>query len=168
MNTSQDIPEEMHSDSVGSKTVHSGGSIVFEYRWDDLFQEEITRSKEKIDKAMDIGVVNDCTVLRRIELKNNLLKLTKMEAKYRIHKSKVKWALEGDENSKFFHVKLEYWLTEATLKNSIATVVSNSRYGFDCAPVLLLVVLLHNHLNVIHIIKIGHDTTTLITHVYWF
>nr|GEV47160.1 RNA-directed DNA polymerase, eukaryota [Tanacetum cinerariifolium] len=39
--------------------------------------------EEKIDKAMDIGVVDDCTVLRRIELKNNLLKLTEMEAKDR-------------------------------------------------------------------------------------
>nr|GFB95138.1 hypothetical protein [Tanacetum cinerariifolium] len=28
MNTSQDIPEEMHSDSVGSKTVHNGGSML--------------------------------------------------------------------------------------------------------------------------------------------
>nr|GEZ64300.1 RNA-directed DNA polymerase, eukaryota [Tanacetum cinerariifolium] len=39
---------------------------------------------EKIDKAMAIGVVDDCTVLRRIELKNNILKLTEMEAKDRI------------------------------------------------------------------------------------
>nr|GEV47815.1 RNA-directed DNA polymerase, eukaryota, nucleotide-binding alpha-beta plait domain protein [Tanacetum cinerariifolium] len=28
MNTSQDIPKEMHSDSVGSKTVHNGGSML--------------------------------------------------------------------------------------------------------------------------------------------
>nr|GEY68182.1 RNA-directed DNA polymerase, eukaryota [Tanacetum cinerariifolium] len=58
---------------------------------------------EKIDKDMDIGVVDDCTILCRIELKNNLFKLTKMEAKDRIQKSKVKWAIEEDENSKFFH-----------------------------------------------------------------
>nr|GFC87640.1 RNA-directed DNA polymerase, eukaryota, reverse transcriptase zinc-binding domain protein [Tanacetum cinerariifolium] len=58
---------------------------------------------EKIDKAIDIGVVDDCTVLCRIELKNNLLKLTEIEAKDRIQKSKVKWAVEGYGNSKFFH-----------------------------------------------------------------
>nr|GFC99340.1 RNA-directed DNA polymerase, eukaryota, reverse transcriptase zinc-binding domain protein [Tanacetum cinerariifolium] len=59
---------------------------------------------EKIDKAMDIGVVDDCTVLRCIELKNNLLKLTEMEAKDMIQKSKVKWAVEGDEIESFFTV----------------------------------------------------------------
>nr|GFB30393.1 RNA-directed DNA polymerase, eukaryota [Tanacetum cinerariifolium] len=79
-------------------------------RWVETKRLEMVGSKldtiaelEKIDKAMDIGVVDDCTVLRRIELKNNLLKLTEMEAKDRIQKSKVNWAVEGDENSKFFH-----------------------------------------------------------------
>nr|GFB12702.1 RNA-directed DNA polymerase, eukaryota [Tanacetum cinerariifolium] len=71
---------------------------VFEYRWDDSFQEEFTRSQ-----GYGYWVVDDCIVLRLIELKNNLLKLTEMEAKDRIQKSKVKWAVEGYENSKFFH-----------------------------------------------------------------
>nr|GFC05838.1 RNA-directed DNA polymerase, eukaryota [Tanacetum cinerariifolium] len=67
------------------------------------FKLDTIAELEKIDKAMDIRVVDDCTVLHRIELKNNLLKLTEMEAKDRIQKSKVKWAVEGDENSKFIH-----------------------------------------------------------------
>nr|GEZ99325.1 RNA-directed DNA polymerase, eukaryota [Tanacetum cinerariifolium] len=63
-------------------------------------KSNIVTELEKIDKAMDSGVVDDVTVLRRIDLKNNLLKVTEMEAKDRIQKSKVKWAVEGDENSR--------------------------------------------------------------------
>nr|GFD23466.1 RNA-directed DNA polymerase, eukaryota [Tanacetum cinerariifolium] len=67
-------------------------------RWVKTKRLEMVGSKldtiaelEKIDKAMDIWEVDDYTVLHRIELKNNLLKLTEMKAKDRIQKSKVKW-----------------------------------------------------------------------------
>nr|GEY10990.1 RNA-directed DNA polymerase, eukaryota [Tanacetum cinerariifolium] len=48
-----------------------------------------------VDKAMEIGVVDDCTVLRRIELKNNLLKLTEMEAKDGFRNLKSNGRLRG-------------------------------------------------------------------------
>nr|GEZ34317.1 RNA-directed DNA polymerase, eukaryota [Tanacetum cinerariifolium] len=79
-------------------------------RWIKVKRLEMSGSKidivtelGAIDKDMDRGVVNDDNVLRRLELKRNLLNVTVMEAKDRYQKSKVKWAIEGDENSKFFH-----------------------------------------------------------------
>nr|GEV92352.1 RNA-directed DNA polymerase, eukaryota [Tanacetum cinerariifolium] len=66
-------------------------------------KNDIVTELGAIDKDMDRGVVNDDNVLRRLEPKRNLLNVTEMEAKDRYQKSKVKWAIKGDENSKFFH-----------------------------------------------------------------
>nr|GFB99512.1 RNA-directed DNA polymerase, eukaryota [Tanacetum cinerariifolium] len=55
MNTSQDIPEEMHSDSVGSKTVHNGGSMLG-------VMEDFIRIGQAIVYAME-GSVNDLATI---------------------------------------------------------------------------------------------------------
>nr|GFD52954.1 hypothetical protein [Tanacetum cinerariifolium] len=55
MNTSQDIPEEMYSDSVGSKTVHNRGFML------GVIEDFI-----RIDQAMGYvmeGSVNDLTTV---------------------------------------------------------------------------------------------------------
>nr|GEX82393.1 RNA-directed DNA polymerase, eukaryota [Tanacetum cinerariifolium] len=52
---------------------------------------------------MDRGIFDDDTVFRRFEMKHKLLNVSKMESKDNFQKSKVKWAVEGDEISKFFH-----------------------------------------------------------------
>nr|GEV14910.1 RNA-directed DNA polymerase, eukaryota [Tanacetum cinerariifolium] len=57
----------------------------------------------EIDKVMDRGEFDDATIFHRFELKRKLLNVTEMEAKERFQKSKVKWGVKGDENSKFFH-----------------------------------------------------------------
>ncbi|GJT65762.1 hypothetical protein Tco_1017242 [Tanacetum coccineum] len=51
-----------------------------------------------IDKDMDRGVFDDDTVFRRFELKHKLLNVSEMESKDNFQKSKVKWAVEGEEN----------------------------------------------------------------------
>ncbi|GJU26766.1 zinc finger, CCHC-type containing protein [Tanacetum coccineum] len=56
-----------------------------------------------IDKDLDSGLVLETNILRRLELKRKLLNINDMESKDNIQKSKVTWAIEGDENSKFFH-----------------------------------------------------------------
>nr|GEZ68228.1 RNA-directed DNA polymerase, eukaryota [Tanacetum cinerariifolium] len=55
MNTSQDIPEEMHSDSVGSKIVHNGGSMLG-------VMEDFIRIGQAMRYAME-GSMNDLATI---------------------------------------------------------------------------------------------------------
>nr|GFC62176.1 RNA-directed DNA polymerase, eukaryota [Tanacetum cinerariifolium] len=55
MNTSQDISEEMHSDSVGSKTIHNGGSMLG-------VMEDFIRIGQAMGYAME-GSVNDLATI---------------------------------------------------------------------------------------------------------
>nr|GFB52712.1 RNA-directed DNA polymerase, eukaryota [Tanacetum cinerariifolium] len=63
----------------------------------------IKKELSDIDRLLDGGDVFDSNVLRRSELHHNLYTINQMESKEYLQKSKIKWAIEGDENSKFFH-----------------------------------------------------------------
>ncbi|GJU94103.1 RNA-directed DNA polymerase, eukaryota [Tanacetum coccineum] len=77
---------------VNDKRIHLSGS-----------KREIVSELGVIDKDLDRGMVSDDCILRRLELTRQLHNINEMEAKDSIQKAKVKWAIEGDENSKFFH-----------------------------------------------------------------
>nr|GEZ92250.1 RNA-directed DNA polymerase, eukaryota [Tanacetum cinerariifolium] len=102
------------------QTIDTNGLIRFKKKLQDL--KKIIRSwiKDKklqqsgainsikedlidIDKNLDSGNVSDEILLKRMELTRQLHDINQMETRDYVQKLKIKWAIEGDENSKFFH-----------------------------------------------------------------
>ncbi|GJZ15606.1 RNA-directed DNA polymerase, eukaryota [Tanacetum coccineum] len=56
-----------------------------------------------IDKIFDSGNVSDEMLFNRMELTRQLQDIKQMDVRDNMQKSKIKWAIKGDENSKYFH-----------------------------------------------------------------
>ncbi|GJW35020.1 RNA-directed DNA polymerase, eukaryota [Tanacetum coccineum] len=57
----------------------------------------------EIDKIIDSGSVNDELLLKRMDLSRQLFDTKYVDSCDSVQKSKIKWGIEGDENSKYFH-----------------------------------------------------------------
>ncbi|GKC86762.1 hypothetical protein Tco_1147411, partial [Tanacetum coccineum] len=64
---------------------------------------EIKSKLQDIDKLIDQGGVNDDLLISRNNLMKQLQVIKSTEDCDRVQKAKIQWAIEGDENSKFYH-----------------------------------------------------------------
>nr|GEZ29321.1 RNA-directed DNA polymerase, eukaryota [Tanacetum cinerariifolium] len=67
------------------------------------YLEELRSNLREIDIVLDQGGVSDVILQRRLEILKNLHDINSANACDYMQKAKIQWAIEGDENSKFFH-----------------------------------------------------------------
>ncbi|GJS01207.1 hypothetical protein Tco_0317715 [Tanacetum coccineum] len=70
-----------------------------------------------IDILVDQGGVTDDMLLSRLDLSKQLQDLSSLDHSDFIQKAKVHWAVEGDENSKFFHGIINRKRTNLSVKS---------------------------------------------------
>ncbi|GKF17281.1 hypothetical protein Tco_0062199 [Tanacetum coccineum] len=66
-------------------------------------RNDITLKLSTIDQQLDQGIVNDDILLSRMNLMKQLHDIKSADSCDVLQKAKIKWVVEGDENTKFFY-----------------------------------------------------------------
>nr|GFC16356.1 RNA-directed DNA polymerase, eukaryota [Tanacetum cinerariifolium] len=56
-----------------------------------------------VELVIDKGNASEEVIYKRLEIVNSINELEKQQAMETAQKAKIKWAIEGDENSKYYH-----------------------------------------------------------------
>ncbi|PWA97160.1 cytochrome P450 [Artemisia annua] len=78
-------------------------------------KHEYIRRLEQLDAHMELYNATHQMVEERLDIMKHLADLEKKEGMDLAQKLKLKWGLEGDENSKFFHAMLKKKRRKATI-----------------------------------------------------
>ncbi|GJR52782.1 RNA-directed DNA polymerase, eukaryota [Tanacetum coccineum] len=68
-----------------------------------VLSDNLKEELRLVDEAIDKGSGTDEVVQKRVQVLNSLRKIDQMHVMDMAQKTKIKWSIEGDENSSFFH-----------------------------------------------------------------
>nr|GEW86843.1 phytanoyl-CoA dioxygenase [Tanacetum cinerariifolium] len=98
----------------------------------DNWKINIQQNLSEVDKIIDQGKSNDEILIKRITLLNDLQELNNRNAMEISQKAKIRWSIEGEVNSKYFHVQdLERTVTYEEVKRAFWDCGTNKSPGPD-------------------------------------
>ncbi|GJY42014.1 RNA-directed DNA polymerase, eukaryota [Tanacetum coccineum] len=80
----------------------------------------IQQNLSEVDKLIDQGKSNDEILIKRITLLNDLQELNNRNAMKISQKAKIRWSIEGDENSKYFHGIMNKKRSQLAIRGTLA------------------------------------------------
>ncbi|GJT00400.1 RNA-directed DNA polymerase, eukaryota, reverse transcriptase zinc-binding domain protein [Tanacetum coccineum] len=95
-----------------------------------ILKKELKNKLADIDSSLDKGNVTSETLDDRMTIMNNLNSLVKLESMELAQKAKVKWSIEGDENSNYYHGIINKQRNNLVIRGIIVDGPDGFTFGF--------------------------------------